>query len=139
MITALIDTNVLMVALSPRSNLHWLYTSFINEEFLLVVSTEINLEYEEQLRFRYGDSVVAEFLLILAEATNVLSVEPHFKWNLIAQDPEDNKFVDAYVISAADYLVTHDKHFDVLKQINFPVINVIDAYSFRAVLENNPR
>lgn len=132
----MIDTNVLMVAISPRSILHWLYQSFINEEFLLVVSNDITLEYEEQLRFRYGDEVVSEFLLILAEAPNALHVEPYFKWQLIASDHDDNKFADAYISSAADYLITHDKHFDVLKQINFPVINIIDAYNFQDILRN---
>ena len=130
----LIDTNVMMVALSPRSNLHGIYQSLINRKYKLVVSNEIILEYEEQIRRRYDHTVVAEFLLILSEAVNVIHHEPYFKWNLIQQDPDDNKFVDACISSAADYLVTHDKHFDILKQNNFPVINVIDAYTFISVL-----
>ncbi|MEN9446982.1 MAG: hypothetical protein RJA25_272 [Bacteroidota bacterium] len=135
MLTALVDTNVLMVALSPRSNLHWLYQAFINGEFQLVISNEILLEYEEQIRYRYHESVVADFLLIVAEAPNILHTEPHFKWQLITADMDDNKFVDTYIASAADYLVTHDRHFDVLKQSNFPVINIVNAYGFEVILK----
>lgn len=135
MLTVLIDTNVMMVALSPRSNLHSIYRAFINQQFTLVVSNEIRTEYEEQIRYRYNETVVAEFLLILTEAPNVVHTEPYFKWNLIARDPNDNKFSDAYISSAADYLITHDKHFNVLKQMGFPVINVIDGYDFQKILE----
>ncbi len=134
MLTVVIDTNVMMVALSPRSNLHWLYQAFINRMFRLVVSNEIVLEYEEQIRYRYDDSAVAEFLLILAEAPNVLHQEPYFKWQLITADKDDNKFSDTYISAAADYLVTHDKHFDILKAISFPVINVVNAYEFEKIL-----
>jgi putative PIN family toxin of toxin-antitoxin system len=134
MLTVLIDTNVMMVALSPKSDLHWLYLSFIKGEFKLVVSNEIVLEYEEQLRYRYNDSVVAEFLLILSEAVNVIHHEPYFKWNLIKADTDDNKFVDAAISSSADYIITHDKHFDILRQNTFPIVNIINAYEFKNLL-----
>ncbi len=137
MLTALVDTNVMMVALSPKSNLHWLFQTFINGKFILVVSNEILLEYEEQIRFRYNETVANEFILILNEAVNVIHKEPHYKWNLINADKDDNKFVDVYISSAADYIVTHDKHFEVLKTIEFPVINVVNAFEFEKILNNN--
>lgn len=134
MLSVLIDTNVLMVAVSPRSDLHWLYRALINRKFNLIISTEIVFEYEEQLRYRYGETVVADFLLILSEANNVFVRELHFKWHLIHADPDDNKFVDSYISSAADYLITHDKHFNVLNQLDFPLVNLIDAYSFQKIV-----
>lgn len=133
-LTVLIDTNVMMVALSPKSNLHWIYKALINGDFKLVVSNEILLEYEEQIITRYDKSAVNDFLLILYEAPNVIHHEPFFKWNLITQDPDDNKFADCCISAAADYIVTHDKHFDVLKQMIFPQINVIDAFEFQRLL-----
>jgi putative PIN family toxin of toxin-antitoxin system len=134
-VTVLIDTNVMMVALSVRSNLHWLYKRFINGDFSLVISNEILLEYEEQISYRYDESAVVEFLLIISEASNVIHQEPFYKWNLIASDPDDNKFVDCAVSSAADYLITHDKHFDVLRQIDFPAVNVVNAFEFENILK----
>ncbi|HYV92024.1 MAG TPA: putative toxin-antitoxin system toxin component, PIN family [Chitinophagales bacterium] len=132
-LSVVIDTNVMMVALSPRSDLHWLYKSFLAGEFQLIVSTEIKLEYEEQIAFRYSAATVIEFILILDEAPNVIQHEPFFKWNLISQDPTDNKFADCAISSAADYLITHDRHFDVLKQISFPTVNVVSAYEFEEI------
>ena len=38
---------------------------------------------------------------------------------------EDNKFVDCYLISNSDMLVTNDKHFDILKEIDFPKVNIV--------------
>lgn len=137
MLSVVIDTNVMMVALSPKSNLHWLYERFIAGEFQLVISNEIKLEYEEQIGFRYDKSVVAEFLLILDEATNVIHHEPFFKWLLIEQDPDDNRFNDCAISSAADYLITHDGHFEVLKKLSFPAVNVINAFEFEEVLNKN--
>lgn len=137
MLSVVIDTNVMMVAISPRNTLHWLYQSFIAGEFQLIVSTEIKLEYEEQIAYRYATTAVTEFLLILNEASNVTQHEPFFRWNLIVQDASDNKFADCAISSAADYLITHDKHFDVLKQISFPAVNVVTAYEFEEILNKN--
>ncbi len=136
MLKVVVDTNVLLVALSPKSSIHWIYQAFLNKAFTLVVSNEIVLEYEEQMRLRYGDDAISEFLMIMAEAENVVLIEPYFKWNLISADPDDNKFADAYISSAADYLVTHDKHFNVLKAVDFPVVNVVDTLQLKSILRS---
>ena len=47
----------------------------------------------------------------------------HF--NLITADLDDNKFVDCAISANAHYIVTNDHHYDVLKSINFPNVNVI--------------
>ena len=46
-------------------------------------------------------------------------------FNLISVDPDDNKFVDCAVAANAKFVVTDDGHFDVLKQIDFPKVNII--------------
>ena len=138
-LTVLIDTNVMMVALSPKSNLHWIYKAIINGDFQLVVNNEILLEYEEQICLRYDKSVVNDFLLILFEASNVIHHEAYYKWQLIQQDPDDNKFVDCCISAEADYIVSHDKHFDVLRQIDFPLVNVVNALEFKEIYEKRRR
>ncbi len=45
---------------------------------------------------------------------NVLYAEPHFRFGVIAADPDDNKFVDCAIAVEADFIVTSDRHFDVL-------------------------
>lgn len=56
---------------------------------------------------------------------------------MINADKDDNKFVDVYISSAADYIVTHDKHFEVLKTAEFPVVNIINAFEFEKILKND--
>ncbi|MBO9616640.1 MAG: hypothetical protein J7619_28395 [Dyadobacter sp.] len=63
---------------------------------------------------------------------------PFYFWQLIGQDRDDNKFVDCAVACGADYLVSNDKHFDVLASISFPKIKVIKAEKFLEILESIP-
>jgi predicted nucleic acid-binding protein len=75
-------------------------------------------------------------LSILSVAPNVIYAEPYFKWNLVEQDPDDNKFVDLAVAGNADYLVTNDKHFNPLKLIEFPKLNIVSLFEFKEVMFN---
>ncbi|RZJ58302.1 MAG: PIN domain-containing protein [Hymenobacter sp.] len=45
-------------------------------------------------------------------------------------DPDDNKFVDVAIAANADLLITNDKHFDILKQIEFPRVSIISFQLF---------
>ena len=43
--------------------------------------------------------------------------------------PDDNKFVDCAIAAHAKCIVTNDRHYDILKEIEFPkvyVVNLID-------------
>ncbi|WP_143167152.1 PIN domain-containing protein [Mucilaginibacter sp. OK098] len=71
---------------------------------------------------------------MLTAAPNVIFDEPYFKWHLIEQDPDDNKFVDLAISGNADYLVTNDKHFNTLKSIDFPQINVVSINEFKSII-----
>ncbi len=62
-------------------------------------------------------------------------VEIYYKWNLIERDPDDNKFVDCAIASNARFLVSHDKHFKVLKNIAFPKVEVISTNGFKEELK----
>ena len=45
-------------------------------------------------------------------------------------DKDDDKFVDCAITANADYIVTEDSHFDHLKQIPFPKLNVLTLDEF---------
>ena len=49
----------------------------------------------------------------------------YYKFNLIKSDPNDNKFLNYAVIANAKFIMTEDRHFDVLKECPFPRIEVI--------------
>jgi len=71
---------------------------------------------------------------MLLKSPNVMQVIPFYKWNLIAADPDDNKFVDTALNAGADCIVTNDKHFNILKEMDFPKINVVDIDTFRKII-----
>ena len=74
--------------------------------------------------------MVENVVLLILNMSNVLFVDPHFRMELITTDPDDNKFVDCAFAAGADYLVSEDRHFDVLRNISFPKINLVTLDEF---------
>ena len=108
---------------------------FVENQYNLLVSNEILTEYQEKLELKYGISktkISLDYLLLLP---NVTLITPHFHWQLIEADPDDNKFVDCALMGNADFIVTHDKHFNILKEIDFPKMEVIKIPDFDEVLK----
>ncbi|MDR2802241.1 MAG: putative toxin-antitoxin system toxin component, PIN family [Prevotellaceae bacterium] len=130
-----LDSNVLLVALPRKSIFRPIFDAIYSGRITLVISNEIMIEYEEVLS-RYTTGIIAvnvlEFLLV---KSNVEKIEPFYKWNLITGDADDNKFVDVAIAANADYIVTNDRHFDVLRDIKFPYIQSIKAEDFLKLLE----
>jgi putative PIN family toxin of toxin-antitoxin system len=133
-IKTVIDTNVLVSALSSRSQYHWLIELLLEEEIELYITDEILLEYEEILNAKYSEAVASNFLVTLKELSNVYHTHVYFRWRLIS-DPDDNKFVDCYIAAGADYLITHDGHFSVLKSVPFPKVNILRIHEFQAAIK----
>ena len=91
----------------------------------MCVSTEILEEYAEVLE-RYASPEFAEAALgVILNNPYTLFVNVYYHFKLIEADPDDNKFVDCAVASNAKFVVTEDSHFEVLKKIDFPKIEVI--------------
>ena len=137
MIKTVIDTNVIVSALSSKSVFHWLIKSLLEERYELYITNEILLEYEEILKVKYSESVANNFLIALKELPNVHFTNVYFRWNLIVLDQDDNKFVDCYVAAGSHYLISHDTHFSLLKSIAFPNVNLIKIQEFEKILEAN--
>ena len=129
-----VDTNCLLASIPPKSNYYWLYQAFENELFEWVVSNEILTEYEEKLIERYSELTSELVLSILASAPNAIFSEPFYKWQLIENDPDDNKFVDLAISTNADYLITNDKDFNMLKSLDFPQIRVVSLMEFKEIM-----
>jgi predicted nucleic acid-binding protein len=64
----------------------------------------------------------------------MLLITPWYKWNLIAADHDDNKFADCALNAGADYIVTNDHHFNVLKTLGFPPVTVVNIETFKDIL-----
>ena len=125
-----LDTNILLVSISPRSKFYPIFRAFEEELYSLCVTTDILIEYEEILR-RHVDKVLTTVILqIIENAPNTKLVSRYYKWNLIPNDPDDNKFVDCAVAGNTKYIVSHDKHFNHLRTVKFPKITVVGAEAF---------
>lgn len=46
-----------------------------------------------------------------------------------------DKFVDCAITAGADFIVTEDSHFDHLKQIQFPQLNILTLDEFNDMLQ----
>ncbi|WP_064196152.1 MULTISPECIES: putative toxin-antitoxin system toxin component, PIN family [Emticicia] len=120
----ILDTNCLLVSVPKKSPFRWIFDAILADEVELVISTEILLEYEEQLARFYSPEYAENIIKVFIDLPNVVKVNPiSFNWLLINQDSDDDKFVDAYVASSADIIIiTNDKHYNILSEIKFPPI-----------------
>ena len=60
----------------------------------------------------------------ILRANNTLRVDAQYRFGLITADVDGNKFVDCAIVANADYNVTEDRHFDILKDISFPNVKI---------------
>ena len=132
--TVVLDTNVLLPAIPPKSSTHHIISNLILNKFQLVVTTDILLEYEEVIARKMGGLVADNFMKALIKLPSVKRIDKYFFWNLIEKDPDDNKFVDCAVAANADYLVSEDSDFNVLKNVPFPKVNLIRQQIFLQML-----
>ena len=131
-----IDTNCLVAILPSRSPYHKVWTDFLDNRLEICISNEILAEYEEILSEKtslfFADAIVKTLL----NKKNVIRVSHLWHFALITQDPDDNKFVDCAICGQAEFLVSNDKHFNVLKEIEFPPVTVVKLQDF---VEDNMR
>jgi putative PIN family toxin of toxin-antitoxin system len=130
-----LDTNCPLVSISSRSKYHWLYEALLAGLVEVAISNEILTEYVEITQGRtYSETTLDGVYHFLMHAENSIRIEPTFRWNLIQADPDDNKFVDCALAANADYIVTEDKHYNVLKTIPFPKVRVVTMWEFSEIL-----
>lgn len=130
-----LDTNILLVSISSKSKYHWIFKKLLDSEYDLFISNEILMEYEEIISDKFNTDVAQNVLKALLMLPNVYHTTIYFKWNLINQDFDDNKFVDCAFSSNSHILVTNDKHFRILENLNFPKIKIVDINGFADYFE----
>lgn len=125
-----IDTNCLLAVLPSQSPYHSVWTDFIEERLELCVSNEILSEYEEVLASKIRPVFAEAIIKTLINKRNFVRVTPTWRFGLIEVDPDDNKFVDCAICGRAELIVSNDKHFDVLKDIDFPFVRVLKLQEY---------
>jgi len=130
-----VDTNILWVSISRHSKTHWVISELIKGKYTLCVTTDIFTEYEEIISQKLGLDTAKSILELLDNLPNIEHITNYYRWELIEQDYDDNKFVDCAIACNAQYLATNDKHFNVLQGIEFPKVNVITVEEFKFIIE----
>jgi uncharacterized protein len=129
-----LDTNALLRSISRRSPFSVILDKLYDGDFELLVTNDILLEYEEKITDIFSKETAGLIIGALSLLPNVKKTEIHYYLNLIDNDKDDNKFSDCAFAGNVHYLVTNDKHFNVLKSIPFPSINIITLEAFRDLL-----
>ena len=130
-----LDTNCLLQALPTRSPYHKIWTEVMYGHISLCVNTEILIEYEEILAQKTTKEIAHNVVEAIARLHTTIFQETYIHFGLIEQDPDDNKFVDCAVAADAEYIVTNDTHFKILKDIDWPKIAVLTIQEFSAQIQ----
>lgn len=132
-----LDTNCLIHILGKNAEHHWLFEAILDGEISIALTTEIINEYEEILNSFFQSSTIGENVVrLLLNLPNTTRQEIYYKWNLISKDPDDNKYIDCAVAANADFIITDDKHFNILKSIDFPKIVALRLEEFYDFYQN---
>jgi putative PIN family toxin of toxin-antitoxin system len=121
--TVCLDTGVFLQMFGRKQPFYPILRALLDGRIILAVSTDILLEYEEIIvklsgAERWRD--VAAFLELLTQIHgNIRQIEPHYRFGVIVADPDDNKFCDCAIAAEADFIVTEDSHFGVLKSAGY--------------------
>ncbi|MGI8467666.1 MAG: putative toxin-antitoxin system toxin component, PIN family [Pyrinomonadaceae bacterium] len=124
-----IDTNIFIAAISRKSQFRWIFDCLIQGKMILCVSNEILFEYREILAEKTNKEIAENIIEFLSISPFVEKTEIYFNFRLIP-DEDDNKFADCAVSSNAACLVSNDKHFQILKNVEFPKIIVLKLSEF---------
>ena len=133
-----LDTNCLIMAISAKNDYHLVWQAFLRGDYTLCVSNEIIEEYLEVLSRNINPWVAESIVYAILTRRNVKKLVAYYHFDLIAADPDDNKFVDCAIAANAKFIVSEDHHFDVLKSCTFPKVDVIGLDLFASLLKSKP-
>ena len=117
--TAVVDTNVLVQIMGQASPLGAIKKALEQGSLDWAVSTPVLVEYEEVICRHAGvrawEKVARMIEIISALRGSVRFVSPSFRFQTITGDPDDDAFADCAIVGNAEWLITEDRHFDVMR------------------------
>ena len=125
-----LDTNILIAITGRRSPFRWVFDCIIEGKIILCVSNEILFEYQEILTKKTSAEVAENVVNFITINPFTEKTEIYFNFGLIKEDADDNKFVDCAIATNAICLVSNDKHFQVLKTVDFPKVIILKLAEF---------
>lgn len=113
-----LDTNVVLQALNQRHHTSAILHAWYSGRFVWALSTDILMEYQEVVIRESGSArwqTLGRLIdLAIVHHHHTQQVSPSFFFRTIAADQDDDKFADCAIAVHADFIITRDKHFNVL-------------------------
>ena len=132
-----LDSNVILQVAFTQKPLRLVWDKLLTGAYTLCVTEDILFEYQEKIIDCFHNEQLANlFIDTLLNCEYVKRVETYFRYNFIQADKDDNKFVDCALACNARYIVTEDKHFDELKKVPFPKVDVVSLQEFITILKH---
>lgn len=131
-----LDTNCLIASLSRSGQYYPVWKGLQTGKYILCVSTDILEEYAEIITRKMSVNVAANVIHLLLESEFVELINTYFSLHLIEADHDDDKFVDCAFAANDTYIVSDDKHYDILKDISFPQLLVLKLKEFLGLLQS---
>jgi len=129
MIKVIVDTNVLISASvkgrDPESIILFLVS---NPDFEWIVSEEILMEYKSVLarkKLKLSPDLKQRWFNIIDAFTTIIDVNISVDF---PRDPKDAKFLECAIASSADYLITGDRDFETV--IDLEVTKIVSPSQF---------
>ena len=123
------------MSLSRKGRYYPIWRDFVSGKYTLCFTNELLTEYEEILTQKLGPDIAANVIKAILDLPNTRMLQVYYHLRLITADPDDDKFVDCAFKTNAQFIVTEDRHYDVLRQVKYPKINVIDIESILEYLQ----
>lgn len=123
------------MSIPRKSPYHQILLDFLAGKYLLCISNEVVLEYEEILTRKVGSLVANNIINAILASSNTIFINPQKRYQLIKSDSDDNKFVDCAISANAKYIVSQDHHYDVIRFNPEFDFTAIDIDAFLAILK----
>lgn len=112
-----LDTNVFLSGIHWTGDSHQVLRAWFTGKFILVSSPEINEELFAQIKdfkIQMESEEISWWETAIIEKSVI--VEPKTKLNIVKEDKDDDKFIEAAFEGNCDYIVSQDKHLLKLKE-----------------------
>lgn len=125
-----LDTNCLLMCIPRISPYRCIWNAVLSGDIILCVSNEIIEEYLEILTQKTTYEIASNVVSVIMTLPHTEFITPYYKLHLIKADEDDNKFVDCAFTAGASCIVSNDNHFNILHEVDFPIIKVVRIGKF---------